>query len=229
MGDTPRQSRDVILGVQGYSAIECPMVGGTSQDSPGMPYLLWHTGILCHRVSYGGGGHPRTVQGCRTYYGVQGYSAIECPMVGGGHPRTVQGCHTYYGVQGYSAIECPMVGGTSQDSPGMPYLLWRTGILCHRVSYGGGGHPRTVQGCHTYYGVQGYSAIVQGCRTYYGVQGYSAIECPVVGGTSQDSPGMPYLLWRTGILCHRVSYGGGDIPGQSRDAVLTMAYRDTLP
>ena len=73
---------------------------------------------------------------------------------------------------------------TSQDSPGMPYLLWRTGILCHRVSYGGG-HPRTVQGC----------------RTYYGVQGYSAIECPVVG----------------------------DIPGQSRDAVLTMAYRDTLP
>ena len=103
---------------------------------------------------------------------------------GGGHPRTVQGCRTYYGVQGYSAIECPMVGGTSQDSPGMPYLLWRTGILCHRVSYGGG-YPRTVQGCRTYYGVQGYSAIV--------------------------------------------SYGGGDIPGQSRDAVLTMAYRDTLP
>ena len=51
----------------------------------------------------------------------------------------------------------------------------------------------------------------------------------MVGGTSQDSPGMPYLLWRTGILCHRESYGGGDIPGQSRDAVLTMAYRDTLP
>ena len=149
------------------------MVGGTSQDSPGMPYLLWRTGILCHGVSYGGGGHPRTVQGCHTYYGVQGYSAI------------VQGCRTYYGVQGYSAIECPVVGGTSQDSPGMPYLLWRTGILCHRVSYGGGGHPRTVQGC----------------RTYYGVQGYSAIECPMVGG----------------------------IPGQSRDAVLTMAYRDTLP
>ena len=94
----------------------------------------------------------------------------------------------------------------------MPYLLWRTGILCHRVSCGSG-HPRTVQGC----------------RTYYGVQGYSAIECPVVG----DIPGQS----RDAVLTMayrdtRVSYGGGgggDIPGQSRDAILTMAYRDTLP
>ena len=34
---------------------------------------------------------------------------------------------------------------------------------------------------------------------------------------------------KTSILCHRESYGGGDIPGQTRDAILTMAYRDTLP
>ena len=132
VGDIPGQSRDATYyGVQGYSAIECPMVG----DIPGMPYLLWRTGILCQRVSYGGGGHPRTVQGCHTYYSVQGYSVLWW----GGHPRTVQGCRTYYGVQGYSAIECPMWWGTSQDSPGMPYLLWRTGILCHRVSYAYGG------------------------------------------------------------------------------------------
>ena len=185
--------RDVIRTyMRSYNDVQLYSIYYTGGD---LPYLLRRTGILCHRVSYGGE-HPRTVQGCHTYYGVQGYSTIECPMVWGGHPRTVQGCRTYYGVQGYSVIECSMVGGTSQDSPGMPYLLWRTGILCHRVSYGGGGHPRTVHGCHT----------------YYGVQGYSAKECPMVGGTSQDSPGTSVIHPYTG----RVIYEG-IVPGHSMD------------
>ena len=155
------------------------MVGGTSQDSPGMPYL-----------------------------------------------------------QGYSAIECPMVGGTSQDSPGMPYLLWRTGILCHRESYGGGdipgqsrdailtmaclwwrGHPRTVQGCRTYYGVQGYSAIVSYGGGDIPGQSRDAVltmayrdTLPLWWGTSQDSPGTSVIHPYTG----RVIYEG-IVPGHSMD------------
>ena len=46
-----------------------------------------------------------------------------------GHPWMVQGCQSYYGLQGYSDRVVGSECGPSIDGPGMSELLWCTGIL----------------------------------------------------------------------------------------------------
>ena len=92
-------------GKQRYSAIGC-VQGVSSQDIRRLAVLLWHTGILCHRVwGYSAIGCVQGVSSqdmdWQCYYGTQIYSTIRCVQ---GVSSQDMDWQCYYETQGYSAI-----------------------------------------------------------------------------------------------------------------------------